>query len=149
MSYKDKDKQREYMRVWVKARRDAWLALNGPCIKCGSFIDLEVHHVDPTQKVTHRVWSWAVKRRDEELSKCRVLCCDCHKRETATPRAEQGVRGVHRLGYRNKTKPWEAQIWIEKKMIHIGCYSTIEEAAEAYNRVAVERLGDAAVLNQL
>lgn len=78
MAYKDKDKQREYQRNWVKARRDFWLSENGPCATCGSRIDLEVDHLDPDTKVTHRVFSWTKEKRDKELAKCQVLCSRCH-----------------------------------------------------------------------
>lgn len=78
MPYKDPDKQRAYQNKWWKQRRQQWLNENGPCA-CGSTKDLEVHHKDPTEKVTHRVWSWSAKRRTEELAKCIVECKECHR----------------------------------------------------------------------
>lgn len=77
MPYKDKDKQREYQRLWIKRRREEYLS-DKSCVECGSKDALEVHHTDPTLKVDHKVWSWAQIRRDEELSKCEVLCKACH-----------------------------------------------------------------------
>jgi len=78
MPYKDPDKQREYQRNWYNKRRQQWLEENGPCA-CGSTKDLEVHHKDPTKKVTHRVWSWSAERRATELAKCKVECKECHR----------------------------------------------------------------------
>jgi 5-methylcytosine-specific restriction endonuclease McrA len=86
--YKDpikaRDYKRQYQRIWKQKRRDAWLQENGPCQneKCGSWEDLEVDHIDPRDKVDHRVWSWAKERREAELGKCRVLCKKCHKEKT-------------------------------------------------------------------
>lgn len=53
------------------------------CAHCGSYERLELDHVDPTKKVTHRVWSWSAKRRAVEIAKCQVLCHACHLAKTA------------------------------------------------------------------
>ena len=65
-----------------RARREDWLKSNGPC-KCGSWVRLEVHHINPAEKVSHNVWSWSKQKREAELEKCRPLCHECHKVETA------------------------------------------------------------------
>lgn len=78
MPYKDKNKKREYDRQWMQARRQAWFAVNGPCVKCGTWENLELDHKDPSTKITHNVWSWAEERREIELAKCQVLCVACH-----------------------------------------------------------------------
>lgn len=57
---------------------------------CGMIEELEIHHIDPTIKVSHRIWSWAPARRNAELAKCEVLCHDCHLKETW-----QGRRALH------------------------------------------------------
>lgn len=78
MPYKNKDRQREFQRKWVSKRRQDWLLANGPCVKCGSWEELQVDHIDPSSKVDHRIWSWAAMRREIELKKCQVLCAACH-----------------------------------------------------------------------
>ena len=77
-----KEKQREYQKRRVKARRQAWLCENGPCANCRSGKDLQVDHRDTEEKVRHRVWSWSAVRREAELAKCQPLCSDCHKLKT-------------------------------------------------------------------
>ena len=88
MGYKDPIKkmeyQREYQRKWLAKRRQEWFDQNGPCVKCESWDNLEVDHIDPSQKVTSVVWSWSEKRRNEELAKCQVLCENCHHEKTIT-----------------------------------------------------------------
>ena len=79
MGYLDKEKQNQYQNKWLKTRRLSWIKDNGPCQDCGSEENLTVHHEDPTQKESHRVWSWTKERRDKELAKCVVLCRTCHK----------------------------------------------------------------------
>lgn len=82
MGYKDPTKQAAYQNDWMKRRRQEWLDTNGPCAHCGSADDLRVDHVDASQKVSHRIWSWAKERREIELAKCQVLCNDCHQKKT-------------------------------------------------------------------
>ena len=62
----------------VRARRLKWFAENGPCALCLSAIDLQMHHVDPSNKEGHSIWSWSDQRRTSELEKCVVLCQSCH-----------------------------------------------------------------------
>lgn len=82
MGYKDPELQRAYQNHWIKQRRLDWLQEHGPCIDCGTWDSLEVDHVDPMQKVTHRVWSWKSERREAELVKCVARCTACHLEKT-------------------------------------------------------------------
>lgn len=81
MGYKDKDQQREYQRLWMAKRREEFFS-GKVCIECDSSDDLELDHIDPAKKVTHRIWSWSDKRRNVELAKCQVLCEKCHMRKS-------------------------------------------------------------------
>ena len=56
------------------------------CVKCGSGAFLELDHIDPTQKVSHKIWSWSKVRREAELAKCQVLCRKCHKDKSCEQR---------------------------------------------------------------
>ena len=79
---RDKEKQKAAQARWyrevVKPRRKTWLKENGPCIVCGSWENLEVHHKDPAKKESHNVWTWSEERRLNELAKCEVRCSKCH-----------------------------------------------------------------------
>lgn len=77
VGYKDKDKQREYQRKWMAARRFEFFK-DKCCVVCGSTDSLELDHIDPREKVHHRIWSWSAERRDAEIAKCQVLCRQCH-----------------------------------------------------------------------
>lgn len=79
MPYLDKKKQRACQAKYLKSVREAWLAEHGPCWWCGSSFKLEVDHIDPAEKTSHRIWSWSKERRDAELAKCQVLCWGCHR----------------------------------------------------------------------
>src|ERR1035437_10787205 len=82
MPYKSTEERREYARLWIARRRAAWFE-DKTCVVCGSTESLELHHVDPSKKVSHRVWSWSKIRRDAELAKCEVRCENHHKKITA------------------------------------------------------------------
>jgi 5-methylcytosine-specific restriction endonuclease McrA len=83
MPYKDPARKREYMREWIARRRAEWFA-GKVCALCGSRENLELDHIDPAQKVSHRIWSWSGERRNQELAKCRPLCRSCHKPKSVT-----------------------------------------------------------------
>ena len=87
MPYSDREKRRQYAREWLAKRRAAYFA-DKRCARCGSTENLELDHIDPTGKVSHKIWSWSTERRAAELAKCQVLCRGCHQEKSW---AEAGV----------------------------------------------------------
>lgn len=85
MSYKNKEVQKAYQRLWIAKRRRDFFE-SKVCVICGSADELELDHIDPKTKITHAVWSWKESRRREELDKCQVLCVDCHMDKTIAQR---------------------------------------------------------------
>lgn len=81
MPYKDKNKQREFNRVWIASRRLEFFSTK-KCTKCGSVSNLELDHIKREGKLSHNIWSWSKEKREEEIEKCQVLCHDCHKEKT-------------------------------------------------------------------
>ena len=98
MAYKNKEKQKEFQRNWLKNRRNRWILEFGGVCPCGSIDNLEFDHIDPSEKVSHRIWSWREDRIKEELSKCQLLCVECHKKKTAKQEREKIKHGT-RSGY--------------------------------------------------
>ena len=98
--------QREYQRKSVaKNRAVAVEQFGGKCCKCGSTDRLEFDHIDRDKKEFHisTMWSWKKIRRDSELSKCQLLCHDCHRLKTSHERAAHlthGTRGMYGKGCR-------------------------------------------------
>lgn len=92
----------EYMRK-RNARIRAEFFTGKSCVKCGSTDSLELDHIDPAQKVGHRIWSWSAERRATEIAKCQVLCADCHLTKTKADRRarmKHGTESMYRLGCR-------------------------------------------------
>ena len=83
MPYKNKTKraeyQRDYQREWIRARRHKYLG-GRSCEHCGSDYRLNIHHINPDEKVGHAIWSWKESRIEAELTKCIVLCEKCHQK---------------------------------------------------------------------
>lgn len=79
--WKTKEQQRKYQRRWY-ARRRADFFRDKRCVKCGSEEDLHLDHKDPSQKWTHRIWSYSATKRAAEIAKCQVLCYGCHREKT-------------------------------------------------------------------
>lgn len=76
--YKEYHRRAKDYELKIKPRREAWVASHC-CEICGSKEDLHLHHVDPTKKISHRIWSWSDARREAELEKCIALCRKCHQ----------------------------------------------------------------------
>lgn len=79
-------------------KRRATFFLNKSCIRCGSTSNLELDHINPKEKVSHRIWSWTKVKQDVELAKCQVLCITCHKNKTKIDMAKPLTHGS--VGYR-------------------------------------------------
>lgn len=88
--------RREYQRKWIANRRYEFFK-DKNCVNCLSTVDLQLHHINPQEKESHRIWSWTKERRIAEIAKCKVLCKDCHKdehRSKSTP--EHGTQSMYK-----------------------------------------------------
>lgn len=88
-----REEQNKYQLEWIRKRKEEWFSKNGPCVDCGTWENLQLDHVDPSQKVTHNVWSWRKDRRDAELAKCVVRCKTDHDKKSFTERAKGEANG--------------------------------------------------------
>src|SRR6478735_9889313 len=111
MSYKDKEKQREFNRRWQQERRDAFFRCKS--CHCGSTLNLELDHRDSSEKISHSIWSWAERKRLIEISKCDILCRSCHEEKTTKTELLQASHGSLRL-YRRGCR---CELCFEKKKL--------------------------------
>ena len=101
----DIDAKRLLQRTWLTKRREEFLTPMGPCYFCGGTERLTIHHINPEEKISHKIWSWTVERIKEELKKCIVLCEDCHNK-------------YHRL---QKIKPFRHGTWVAYQKYKCRC----------------------------
>lgn len=105
MPYKDKTKQQEFQKQWLRKRRQKWIDEHGPCIDCGSKNNLEIDHIDPETKDpalrlgSGKMWGWAKEKLDKELLKCVVRCRSCHLQKTRNEYFTKLIHGVSRSLY--------------------------------------------------
>ena len=90
-----KEYMKAYHKKWynevVKPRRKAFF-FNKKCEKCGSSDELELHHVDPSTKLSHNIWSWSEESRNKEVEKCIVLCRSCHQKYHKEKNIKHGIK---------------------------------------------------------
>jgi 5-methylcytosine-specific restriction endonuclease McrA len=113
------EEQREYNRLWVANRRLEWIEENGPCVKCSSWDDLQVDHVDPREKlynISQGIWSMAKNNpiRIKELDKCQVLCEPCHKEKTRENSVTQ-THGTFSMYERHRCRCEQCRAWKSEK----------------------------------
>lgn len=100
MPYKDPEKHRQFQRERTNKNRALFL-YDKKCVVCKSVERLEIDHIDPSKKTSHRIWSWTKVRRDIELEKCQVLCHKCHLKKTTEYRVSKmkhGTLGMYKSG---------------------------------------------------
>src|ERR1700745_656671 len=103
MPFKDPKRKKEYGRQWVANRRIEFFKDKKCSVWwCGSSTKLELDHIDPTQKISHRIWSWSKVRRESELTKCQVLCDKCHNAKSKKNRENGFLPGENHIGSKLK-----------------------------------------------
>lgn len=73
---------------------------------------------------------------NNQKSNLRVVTPSLNSRNRAT-KSKSGFMGVYPVNGKTR-KPWRAQVALNGKTIHLGCYSTPEEAHEVYLRVVAD-----------
>lgn len=82
--------KKEYFRKYLlkryhSTRHKTIKILGNKCVSCGSRKNLEIDHVNPSEKrvEAHSFHSISKERYFEELKKCQLLCHQCHKEKTS------------------------------------------------------------------
>lgn len=72
----------------VKRKYEAILKLGGKCSRCGycyNIAALDFHHLDPNEKEfnldSRRFSNTSLEKLEKEISKCALLCANCHREE--------------------------------------------------------------------
>lgn len=101
MGIEDPIAKREYQKHWIASRRKAFFS-GKICRNCNGDNNLEIHHRDPKNKISNRIWSWSWERIYEEAGKCDILCYNCHVKETNKDKGKHGSRSMYYAGCKCK-----------------------------------------------
>lgn len=83
MGYKSTQAHREAnIRLYHRKRQEYITKLGGKCAICGSTVDLQFDHIDPQHKELAVSACLTSLKVEKELSKCQLLCKNCHKQKT-------------------------------------------------------------------
>lgn len=89
MSYADKEKHNAYHRDYQKRRyhkrrSEALQRLGNKCAVCGSQEEMEIDHIDFTNKSfsVSRLWGVTESKFWDEIKKCQILCKFHHQEKT-------------------------------------------------------------------
>lgn len=89
---------REYnLKRYHRLRSEALDTLGGKCKKCRSTSVLELDHIDPKTKTMDisKMLNSSIKVFWEEVTKCQILCKDCHKIKSVLERGFKLAKGKH------------------------------------------------------
>lgn len=96
------EEKRVYQLNWITARKKKYIEQMGCCYFCGSHEKIEIHHLDPAKKNTHKIWSYSEDKIEAELRMCVALCNSCHTKfhQLIRRRSEHGTATAYRHGCR-------------------------------------------------
>ena len=76
-----KEYHREY---WRKRRQEIIDYLGSKCVKCGTTDNLEIDHINPSDKSFHISKRLSLSTQREEVDKCQLLCHEHHMVKTVS-----------------------------------------------------------------
>ncbi|GAF81826.1 unnamed protein product [marine sediment metagenome] len=100
MSYKNKEKQREYQRKWrrnkyIKERKIVLKLFGGKCVLCGNSDErvLEIDHIKPlirknSKELCGSLLIHAIIFRKVDVKNLQLLCSNCHRIKTFDDRKQ-------------------------------------------------------------
>lgn len=102
MPQKDRLEYNEYMNRYMQERytermSTAIAKLGGKCVRCPTVSNLQLDHINPATKsfTIGKLWSIAKETFLNELTKCQLLCVDCHIEKTRIEQNQDDARKVH------------------------------------------------------
>lgn len=81
--------RKEEQRLRRRSERREWLyqyLLQHPCVDCGEEdpVVLEFDHLHGKEiNISSAINNWSIRRVQEEIDKCDVVCANCHRKRTA------------------------------------------------------------------
>ena len=141
------DNKYEYLNQWkwcAVFKRGKWRAMRKqwfPTIKTIYMHRAVMNVTDPKILIDHKDGN-GLNNQDENLRVCNNIQNLCNR--GAQINNTSGYKGVTWL---RKNRKWSSHIQVNKKVIYLGSFTDIEDAANAYNEAAKKYHGKFAKLN--
>lgn len=116
-------------------------------IKNGAYRNKKLHRVIAGAKLGQFVDHINGNPLDNRRSNLRI-CTQAENNRNAIKRKTAKTSEFKGVSFYKPTKKWFAQLQIEGKKINGGYHATEKEAAQAYNRLALEHFREYAVINK-
>lgn len=86
---KEQDRVYQLNRYHTR-RRFMFEHLGGCCVYCGGRKDLQIDHIEnlPDKIPLGKLWGIALERLLEELTRCQLLCRECHDQKSIVERGQ-------------------------------------------------------------
>lgn len=114
----------------------------------GKYINIRLHRVI-AERMGLKVKSCLVdhKNRDKlDNRRSNLRLADSSQNKANSANADGSHKGV---SWHQGKMLWQAYIRVNYEHKHLGCYETVKEAAEAYNKAAMHYFGEFAHLNEV
>jgi len=143
------DHRFEYLNQWkwcAVYKRGKWRAMRKqwfPVIKT-IYMHRVIMNVTDSQVLIDHWDGDSLNNQDENLRICTNT--ENLRNRGAQKNNTSGYKGVH---WNKDNKNWVAQIQVNRKIIYLGSFANINDAAKAYNKAAEKYHGEFAQLNQV
>jgi len=120
-----------YMKKRYAQRRQMFIErLGGVCVKCQSTDELELDHIDASQKKFNiaKFFNYRLEVVLPEVDKCQLLCSKCHIEKTIIDKGHKPAKGTH--GTLSSYKYCKCSICKSAKSSHHAAYMRKRRAAE-------------------
>lgn len=119
------------------------------CYRCGQKItDIEDFTYDHIIDWQDKPNAKELFLNPENIAFSHLGCNSRHTSNLMKVNNKSGFKGVYCNEKRVGAKKWQAQIYNLGKRATVGNYATAKEAAEAYDKKAIEWFGDEAITNK-
>jgi hypothetical protein len=121
-------------------RNDGYIGSNKP--KNGTLLHRYIMNPQESKVVDHKNRNKLDCRRDNLR-----VCTQSENNKNSGMRKDNssGVRGI-RVNKGNAIRPYVAEIFVNNKKIHLGCYETLEEAEKVRRNAEIEYFGEFAIV---
>lgn len=143
------DHRFEYLNQWKWCaffKRGKWRAMRKqyfPFIK-NIYMHRQIMGVTDPEILVDHIDGDGLNNQDENLRICTNAQNLCNRGKQINNTS--GYKGVHWI---KENRKWSAHIQVNKKVIYLGSFTNIDDAARAYNEAAEQYHGEFANLNEV